>query len=64
MAQELGVTEVSSRSVSGDPAEALLDEAEVWHADLIVVGSRGMRSASRFLLGSVPKPRPSFPGTR
>ena len=38
----------------GDPADALLDVAEERHADLIVVGNKGMTGAKRFLLGSVP----------
>jgi len=38
----------------GDPADAILDVAEERHADLIVVGNRGMTGAKRFLLGSVP----------
>ena len=37
-----------------DPAEALIAVAEEQHADLLVVGNRGMRGAARFLLGSVP----------
>jgi nucleotide-binding universal stress UspA family protein/GNAT superfamily N-acetyltransferase len=37
-----------------DPAEALIAVAEEQDADLLVVGSRGMSRASRFLLGSVP----------
>jgi nucleotide-binding universal stress UspA family protein len=31
----------------------LLDAAEQVHADLIVVGTRGLRSSARLLLGSV-----------
>jgi nucleotide-binding universal stress UspA family protein len=31
----------------------ILDEAESWGADLIVVGSHGYRAWERFLLGSV-----------
>jgi nucleotide-binding universal stress UspA family protein len=54
VARELGVAEVTPRSVASEPADAILDEAEDWKADLIVVGSVGMRSRSRFLLGSVP----------
>ena len=38
----------------GDPADAILDVAEEHDADLIVVGSKGMQGAKRFLLGSVP----------
>jgi nucleotide-binding universal stress UspA family protein len=37
----------------GDPADAILDTANAVGADLIVVGSKGMRGARRFL-GSVP----------
>ncbi|HEX6476257.1 MAG TPA: universal stress protein [Acidimicrobiales bacterium] len=54
VARELGVNEVSPRSMSAEPADALLDEAEAWKADLIVVGSVGMRTRTRFVLGSVP----------
>ena len=39
---------------TGDPADAILQVAEDEGADLIVVGSKGMRGARRFLLGSVP----------
>jgi nucleotide-binding universal stress UspA family protein len=38
----------------GDPAEAILTVAEQEGADLIAVGSKGMRGGRRFLLGSVP----------
>jgi nucleotide-binding universal stress UspA family protein len=38
----------------GDAADAILDVAEEQHADLIVVGNKGMTGAKRFLLGSVP----------
>lgn len=37
----------------GDVREAILDCAADWHADLIVVGSHGLRGIQRFLLGSV-----------
>lgn len=37
----------------GSPRTAILDEAESWGADLIVVGSHGYRAWERFLLGSV-----------
>ena len=45
--------QVTRHSVSGHPADALLDCAEKVGADLIVVGSKGMHGARRFL-GSVP----------
>ena len=38
----------------GDPADAILDVAEEQEADLVIVGNKGMTSAKRFLLGSVP----------
>jgi nucleotide-binding universal stress UspA family protein len=38
----------------GDPADAILDVAEENHADLVLVGNKGMTGARRFLLGSVP----------
>ncbi len=38
---------------SASPKELILNEAEEWGADLIVVGSHGRRGVSRFLLGSV-----------
>ncbi len=45
---------VDSYARKGDPATAILDVAEEQGADLIVIGNRGMQSARRFLLGSVP----------
>ena len=37
----------------GPPRSVILDEAQTWGADLIVVGSHGYRALERFLLGSV-----------
>lgn len=37
----------------GPPKTVILDEAESWGADLIVVGSHGYNAWKRFLLGSV-----------
>jgi nucleotide-binding universal stress UspA family protein len=39
---------------AADPADAILKVAEEHEADLIIVGSKGMHGAKRFLLGSVP----------
>src|ERR1700730_2917504 len=46
--------EVQKHPREGDPADAILDVAEEIHADLIIVGNKGMTGAKRFLLGSVP----------
>ena len=37
----------------GSPKSVILEEAEKWGADLIVVGSHGYNAWQRFLLGSV-----------
>lgn len=44
---------VDGESLPGPPRIVILDEAETWGADLIVVGSHGYRAWERFLLGSV-----------
>ena len=54
MAREAGVSVVETFGRQGDPADAILDVAEETHAELIVVGNKGMTGARRFLLGSVP----------
>ncbi len=46
--------EVVTHTRRGDPADALIAIAGELGADLLVMGSGGMSSASRFLLGSVP----------
>jgi nucleotide-binding universal stress UspA family protein len=53
-AAEVGLDDVRTRVGKGDPAEMLVEAAEDTGGDLIVVGSKGMASASRFVLGSVP----------
>jgi nucleotide-binding universal stress UspA family protein len=54
IAKEVGVKDVRRRTSSGDPATAIVEVAEDTGGDLIVVGSKGMASPSRFVLGSVP----------
>jgi nucleotide-binding universal stress UspA family protein len=44
---------VSSILVLGSPRPVIIDEAESWGADLIVLGSHGYGAWKRFLLGSV-----------
>jgi nucleotide-binding universal stress UspA family protein len=39
--------------IPGPPRTVILDEAESWGADLIVLGSHGYSAWKRFLLGSV-----------
>jgi nucleotide-binding universal stress UspA family protein len=53
-AKAAGVENAWGRTLAGDPADALVDEAERAGVDLLVVGSKGMQSSSRFLLGNVP----------
>jgi nucleotide-binding universal stress UspA family protein len=53
LAEAAGV-KVERFARQGDPADAILDVAEETHADLIIVGNKGMTGARRFLLGSVP----------
>jgi nucleotide-binding universal stress UspA family protein len=50
----LSQVEVKTHAVQKDPADALVDVAEKVDAYMIVVGSKGMHSASRFVLGNVP----------
>ena len=47
--------EVSAEVLLGSAAAALLEKAEDWDADLIVVGSQGRSAIGRVLLGSVSK---------
>ncbi|HEX4902078.1 MAG TPA: universal stress protein [Acidimicrobiales bacterium] len=53
LASERGLTDVVVQALEGDPAHELLEAAETFGADLIVVGSVGLTGSARFLLGSV-----------
>jgi nucleotide-binding universal stress UspA family protein len=44
---------VDSAVESGDVRETIIDSAARWHADLILLGSRGHTGMGRLLLGSV-----------
>jgi nucleotide-binding universal stress UspA family protein len=45
---------IEFHSSMGEPANALVELAELVKADLVVVGNRGMSGMKRFVLGSVP----------
>lgn len=47
------VVTIISKTVMGSPRSVILDEAEAWKPDLIVVGSHGYPTWERLLLGSV-----------
>lgn len=53
-ARAAGAADVDTFARVGDAADAILDVAEEQHADMIVVGNKGLTGAPRFLLGSVP----------
>lgn len=44
---------ISAEVVTGSPKRTIVEEAESWEADLIVVGSHGYHTWERMLLGSV-----------
>jgi nucleotide-binding universal stress UspA family protein len=44
---------IDGQFLPGSPKSVILDVAEGWGADLIVLGSHGYRAWERFLLGSV-----------
>jgi nucleotide-binding universal stress UspA family protein len=45
---------VQTYAVEGEPSDAIIDVAETAKADVIVVGSKGLRGTKRLILGSVP----------
>jgi nucleotide-binding universal stress UspA family protein len=44
---------ISTEIVRGNAKHAILDEAEKWGADLLIIGSHGYTGLKRMLLGSV-----------
>jgi nucleotide-binding universal stress UspA family protein len=52
-AEERGVSNVRGELLQDHPAEGILTFADLEHADLVVMGSRGRSAAPRLLLGSV-----------
>ena len=53
IARELGVEGVVAQAIAGSPPDVLLEAAQDFEADVIVVGSQGLTGAARFVLGSV-----------
>jgi nucleotide-binding universal stress UspA family protein len=51
--REAGVTQIEKNILEGPPPEAIIQAADVRHADLIVMGTRGMGVLQGLLLGSV-----------
>ncbi|HEX5083297.1 MAG TPA: universal stress protein [Blastocatellia bacterium] len=45
--------DVKSESAAGSPATVIIEKADEWDADLIVVGSHGKSALGRFFFGSV-----------
>jgi len=45
--------QIETAVIEGEPKVVIIEEAERWGADLIVVGCHGYGSVKRFLLGSV-----------
>ena len=44
---------ITGEVIQGSPKQVIVEEAESWGADLIVMGSRGLGAWNRLLLGSV-----------
>ncbi len=51
-AERYGI-EIETIVLTGHPADKIIEEAERWGADLIVMGTRGLSGFKRLLLGSV-----------
>ena len=52
-AREAGALQVSAQVLTGSAKRTIVEEADSWGADLIVVGSHGYETWERMLLGSV-----------
>jgi nucleotide-binding universal stress UspA family protein len=53
LAHETGLSGVVAQAIAGSPPDVLLEAAQDFNADVIVVGSRGLTGTARFVLGSV-----------
>jgi nucleotide-binding universal stress UspA family protein len=50
----VGAEDVVTSAISGDPVKSLIAAIDEHHADLLVVGNRGLNTLAGRLLGSVP----------
>lgn len=53
IAREAGAEGVVAQAIAGSPPDVLLEAAQDFDADIIVVGSQGLTGAARYVLGSV-----------
>lgn len=53
LVRELGFDGAIAQAIAGSPPDVLLEAAQDFDADVIVVGSKGLTGAARFVLGSV-----------
>lgn len=53
LARKNPVLSISTKIIEGSPKHAILQEADEYGADLIVMGSHGRGAVGRFLLGSI-----------
>jgi nucleotide-binding universal stress UspA family protein len=53
IAEQASSLRVVTEVLDGSPKKVIVEEAERWGADLIVIGSHGYGPVRRFLLGSV-----------
>jgi nucleotide-binding universal stress UspA family protein len=52
VAQHICPTRIMVETVGGVTAEIILEEAQKWHAELIVMGTHGRRGLARLAMGS------------
>ena len=53
-AERQGVSAEVHNPGTSDPADALIEAAEKYNADVLIVGNKGTSGVKRFVLGSVP----------
>lgn len=53
LGKTVAAVKLTTEIIQGPPRQVIVDEADRWNADLIVMGSRGLGAWNRLLLGSV-----------